>query len=169
MRRKARLTTSAGKAEAFIPISARSAGCGTSLASVTIPNSVTEIGREAFYGCTSLASVTIPNSVTEIGYDTFSGCTSLASVTIPDSVTRIGDGGGIFFGGAFSFCTSLASVTIPNSVTEIGMTAFSDCTSLASVTYTGTKAQWGALEKGYYWNSNVPATVVHCADGDAAL
>ena len=39
----------------------------TSLTSVTIPNSVTSIGDEAFHDCTSLTSVTIPNSVTSIG------------------------------------------------------------------------------------------------------
>ena len=98
-----------------------------SLASVTIPSSVTSIGDCAFEDCNSLASVTIPNSVTSIGNDAFGGCNSLASVTIPSSVTSIGDG-------AFSYCNSLASVTIPNSVTSIGDSAFYDCDSLASVT-----------------------------------
>jgi len=48
--------------------------------SITIPNSVTSIGDNAFYYCISLESVTIPNSVTSIGNWAFSGCTSLASV-----------------------------------------------------------------------------------------
>ena len=43
----------------------------TGLTSVTIPNSVTSIGSNAFYGCTSLTSVTIPNSVTSIGESAF--------------------------------------------------------------------------------------------------
>ena len=93
---------------------------------VNIPNSVTSIGENAFYGCTRLTSVTIPNSVTSIGTSAFDHCTNLASVFIPNSVTTIGDW-------AFNFCTSLASVSIPNTVTTIGPHAFSYCTSLASV------------------------------------
>ena len=62
-----------------------------SLTSVTIPDSVTSIGYEAFYECESLTSVTIPDSVTSIGDEAFRYCTSLTSVTIPDSVTSIGD------------------------------------------------------------------------------
>ena len=52
--------------------------------SVTIPNSVTSIGKAAFYGCTGLTSVTIPNSVTSINFsnDEFSGCTGLTSMTV---------------------------------------------------------------------------------------
>ena len=42
-----------------------------SISSITIPNSVTNIGNGAFGGCTSLTNVTIPNSVTSIGDDAF--------------------------------------------------------------------------------------------------
>ena len=94
---------------------------------VTIPNSVTNIGYEAFYGCDSLTSVAIPNSVTNIGYEAFYGCDSLTSVTIPNSVTSIGEG-------AFWNCSSLTSVTIPNSVTSIGTMAFTGCRGLTGVT-----------------------------------
>lgn len=59
------------------------------LTSVTIGNSVTSIGNNAFYGCTNLTSVTIPDSVTSIGTNAFAGCSNLTSVTIPDSVQWI--------------------------------------------------------------------------------
>ena len=69
----------------------------------TIPNSVTNIGDEAFTGC-SLTSVKIPNSITGIGDEVFSMCSSLTSVTIPNSVTSIGDW-------AFYGCKTLTSIT----------------------------------------------------------
>ena len=97
-------------------------GCG-SLQSITIPNSVTNIGNRAFGCCKSLQSITIPNSVTSIGDHAFSWCKSLQSITIPNSVTSIGDE-------AFRLCESLQSVTIPNSVTKIGNRAFWECTQL---------------------------------------
>ncbi len=101
-------------------------GC-TGLTSVTIPDSVTSIGSSAFYGCTGLTSVTIPDSVTSIGSSAFYGCTGLTSVTIPDGVTSIGDY-------AFYGCKGLTSVTIPDSVTTISNRAFYGCTGLTSVT-----------------------------------
>ena len=77
-------------------------------------------------GGSGLTSVTIPNSVTSIGKMAFAGCSGLTSVTIGNSVTSIGSG-------AFRDCYGLTSVTIPNSVTSISEEAFRDCKSLKSV------------------------------------
>ena len=97
------------------------------LTGVTIPNSVTEIGWNAFSGCTGLTSVTIGDGIITIGSSAFEGCTGLTSITIPDSVTTIGSL-------AFMDCTSLTSVTIPNSVKTIETFAFSGCNGLTSIT-----------------------------------
>ena len=96
------------------------------LKSLTIGESVTSIGSDAFRDCSGLTSVVIPNSVTSIGSSAFSGCSGLTSVTIPNSVTGIGEY-------AFSRCSGLTSVTIPESVTSIGQGAFRDCNGLTSV------------------------------------
>ena len=95
-----------------------------SLASITIPSSVTSIGDYAFQNCYSLASISIPSSVTSIGTYAFRYCYSLASISIPSGVTSIGDY-------AFYTCYSLASITIPSSVTSIGNYAFSSCYGVA--------------------------------------
>ena len=95
--------------------------------SITIPDSVTSIGSNAFYNCTDLTSVTIPNSVTSIGTSAFNGCSGLTSVTIGNSVTSIG-------GSSFSGCSGLTSVTIPNSVISIENYAFYNCSGLTEVT-----------------------------------
>ena len=70
---------------------------------------------------------------------------------------------------AFADCTSLTSITIPNSVTSIKERAFYDCTGLTSISYTGTIDQYNGIGKYPEWNTNVPATVVHCTDGDTPI
>ena len=105
---------------------------------LTIPDSVTSIGNEAFYGCSGLTNVTIPNSVTSIGNKAFSGCKNLTSMTIPNSVTSIKDW-------TFSGCENLTSMTIPNSVTSIGDFAFHGCSGLTSVTIPNSVTSIGDL------------------------
>ena len=88
----------------------------------------------------SLTSVSIPDSVTEIGNSAFASCSSLTNVSIPDSVTEIGYG-------AFRGCSGLTSVSIPDSVTEIGYNAFASCSSLTEVIFKGTKKEWKKIKK----------------------
>lgn len=115
-----------------------------------------------------LKSITISDDVKRIIID---NCSSLTSIIIPNSLTRIGYR-------AFEGCTSLKSITIPNSVTEILDSAFADCNSLTAINYTGTKAQWEAIDKGRYdsnwryreyWKEESNIRVVHCTDGDVKI
>ncbi len=129
------------------------------MSSVTIPSTVTYIGKNAFWKCTNLTSVTIPSSVTSIGNNAFFGCSGLTSVTIGNSVTSIGES-------AFYYCSGLTSVTIPNSVTSIGNWAFYNCSGLTSVTIPnsvtsiGSYAFYGcsSLTDVFCYAENVPTT-----------
>ncbi len=47
-----------------------------------IPDSVTSIGKRAFYLCSGLTRVTIPASVTSIGDEAFTGCAKALTVTV---------------------------------------------------------------------------------------
>jgi hypothetical protein len=133
----------------------------TSVTSVTIPDSVTNIENYAFYNCSGLTNVTIGNNVSLIGNEALSFCTSLTGITIPDSVTVIGEGVfwycsgliGITVDEANSFYSSAdgflidkvnnkliqcpegkaGSVTVPDSITVIGMWAFANCYNLTNV------------------------------------
>lgn len=59
------------------------------LTTISIPNGVTVIGTNAFYQC-GLVSVTLPDTLIELGTSAFISCTGLTTVTIPDSVITIG-------------------------------------------------------------------------------
>ena len=113
-----------------------------SLASVSLPSSVTSISNNAFYSCYSLTSVSLPSSVISIGTSAFSYCYSLTSVSLPSSVTSIGNN-------AFYGCYSLTSVSIPSSVTSIGNKAFYGCYSLTSVSIPSSVTNIGSSAFSY--------------------
>lgn len=98
--------------------------------SVTISDSITEIGNEAFRYCEKLREVIIPDSVTSIGRAAFYECHALERIVIPDSVTQLG-------GSAFGYCDYLKSVKLSNNLTRISDGTFFGCENLTSVT--GTK------------------------------
>ena len=101
-------------------------GCDINSGTVRIPDTVTEIGEDAFYNCASLESITIPDTVTKIDERAFENCSWLKSITIPDSVTELGID-------AFKHCTSLQNVKLSANITEIPVNAFASCSSLESI------------------------------------
>ena len=90
--------------------------------SVTMPDSLTTLGKYAFNCCDGLTKVVISKGVTVIPRDCFSNCSSLTSVTIPEGVKKIDES-------AFWGCKSLTSVTIPKSIENKGIAhdAFDGC------------------------------------------
>ena len=105
-------------------------GC-SQLSTVNIGSSVQRIPDEFLHVGDSLlllTSISIPNSVTYIGENAFFNCSGLTSIVIPNSVTTIGPG-------AFTRCSSVSTLTIGSSVNCIGASAFQLCTNLNTVNY----------------------------------
>jgi len=117
--------------------------------SLTIPDSVVEIGERAFYKCENLnGTLTLGRSLRTIGKEAFSGCAFTGSLTIPEGIAEIADGtfsslyqsSGMFTGkltlpstlktigaSAFSYTDFSGELLIPDGVTSIGANAFKEC------------------------------------------
>jgi len=106
-------------------------GC-TNLATVTLRDSVSEIGASAFLGCSALTSVnlSVATGLTFLADQTFSGCSALAAVTLPGAVTNVG-------ASAFRACSVLSSIGLPSGVKAVGDSAFQGCVRLVSATFPG--------------------------------
>ena len=125
--------------------------CGK-LTSITLPNNISKIEMNAFYGCTSLVNIkSKPSSITRIGetafYDTawynsqpngivyFDKVAYKYKGTMPSNTSIVIKNGTLGIAdSAFYDCSGLTSVTIPNSVTSIGDGAFYGCSGLTSIT-----------------------------------
>lgn len=95
------------------------------LTEVTLPNTVDEIGYQAFFNCSNLTKVIIPEGVRKIGQAAFYGCSQLTSITIPSTITNMDT--------AFSGNTALSHVTLTNGISKISSNAFERCTGLTEV------------------------------------
>ena len=180
---------------------------------------VTTIPDTAFQFCSSIISVFIPESITDIGLGPFQFCTSLVNIevdknnqyyksvdgnlytknggyliqyaagkkdtsfTVPDTVTAIGEAA--FSGcaalievvigdvrsignGVFADCTSLKSITFGKNLSSVGGSVFLDCMSLASVNFGGTIEQWISIYKYYFWYGCTGNYTIYCIDGEIA-
>ena len=133
----------------------------TALHNISIPNSVRSIGDCAFSGCNGLTRVTLGSSLKGIGGQAFKECSSLSSIVIPEGVTAIEYS-------TFEDCSNLMEITIPRTVTSIGRWAFDGCYGLSKVTFTGTRAQWNAIDVKEYNDPLLSANITFAGSGPAA-
>lgn len=130
-------------------------GCA-SLQEVILPTTITKIDYSAFEECTALKSISIPEGVTTLGSASFQSCTSLEDVNLPSTLTQIGYN-------AFKNCTSLKEITIPEATTTVQENAFDSCTSLKKAVFLGKKVSFGP---SVFANATALETLVLPAEQD---
>ncbi len=109
---------------------------------IIVEDGITSIGEKAFFSFyPELSSITMADSVTDIGASAFYGNKALDKVVLGKNVKSVGDY-------AFFSCTALTSVTISNSIANIGESVFSGCSSLTDVYYSGTEEEWDNIAFG---------------------
>ncbi len=141
--------------------------------SVTIPYHIKHITPGAFTSCSSLATINVasnnPNycSVNGVLFSkdkntliTYPQAKTETEYEIPSSVSHIADY-------AFYSCDNIKSISIPESVNTIGVYAFEYCNNLIKIQYSGTLAEWKAIEKSRLYRNDysIGNFAVYCTDG----
>lgn len=134
---------------------------GFDMTDISLPDSITSIGKSAFSYCFNLRSVSIPSGVTTIHDDAFFNCTALAEVVIPDGVTVIGQE-------AFFNCGKLPRIILPQSITIIDRHAFYNCGSLSNVYFLGSRDQWDSITI-HYGNDSLAAAALHLIEASQVV
>lgn len=99
-------------------------GC-SALSSIVLPDSVTEIERNAFFE-TGLRNIQLPEKLTLIGGGAFCNCKNLKQVQLPPQLKELGEG-------AFFNCENLTQIQLPAQLNKLGTDAFRNCTSLDKI------------------------------------
>lgn len=107
----------------------------TNLTSITMADSVTEIGVQVHsdsycdqHGPTKLKSITFSKNLISIGDSAFWGCARLTTLDLPSGLKTIGND-------AFRSCSGLTKVTLPDSVTTLGGLSFHGCAGITEFTF----------------------------------
>ena len=100
---------------------------GAALESVALPEGVTSIEDYAFAHNDRLKEITLPQSLTSIGKAVFFWCAALGKIAIPDGVTSVGDN-------AFSTCVSLKELALGAELLSAGCGLTEFCVALEKIT-----------------------------------
>ena len=101
----------------------------TDLRTVMIPDSVIDIERMAFCGCSNLDNVTLSKNLEKMEERAFGNCEKITQIEIPKSL----DIGGAWNAGAFAGCANLKKVIFEKGTTKIASNLFSGCTGIEQI------------------------------------
>ena len=124
-------------------------GC-SALSSIALPDSVTEIERNAFFE-TGLRNIQLPEKLTLIGGGAFCNCKNLKQVQLPPQLKELGEG-------AFFNCENLAQIQLPSQLNKLGGDAFRDCTSLDKIDIPAGLKQ---IESATFCNTGLTSVTLH--------
>ena len=124
-------------------------GC-SALSSIALPDSVTEIERNAFFE-TGLRNIQLPEKLTLIGGGAFCNCKNLKQVQLPPQLKELGDG-------AFFNCENLTQIQLPAQLNKLGTDAFRNCTSLDKIDIPAGLKQ---IESATFRNTGLTSVTLH--------
>ena len=129
------------------------------LKKVTLDETCSWIGSNAFYQCQALETVDFGEAMIYIHEYAFSNCEKLKSVVLPNTTKYIDKG-------AFSGCTSLSHVEMGENLELLGVQAFASCTSLSEIRVTAKKTNewdgntWVATKGAFFNCTNLKDVVI---------
>ena len=142
----------------------------------------------AFMGCENLTSMTIPQSVTEIGGGVFAWCDNLTNISVDSrnamfvsmnnciiyeneiiavcNEFTIPSNAGITSIGKYAIAgVSATNITIPENITNLDFMCIAGCTDLKDIFYEGTTNDWASITKDNHWfMNNADCSSIHCTD-----
>ncbi len=123
------------------------------IAKVTLPDSISIIGNEAFSGCTALENVIFGNGLTKIKYRSFADCVSLESIAFPDSLRTLGNE-------ACADCTNLKTVSFGKLMASFLPECFDGCALLESINVSEENASYCSIGGIVYDGSKMSVVYV---------
>ena len=96
----------------------------SALQTITLPDSLKRIEREAISYCTNVQNLTLPDSLEYLGFNALEGI-AITSLTVPQRITEIS---------GIQSCPQLQTVDLPPQLTKLGWACFAHCGALTTVT-----------------------------------
>ena len=110
------------------------------LISVTIPESVEDIGEYAFQECHNLEILNLPENLFHIGFQMCENCSKLKKINLSGNIYSISDS-------CFQGCKSLTEIMLGEGISEIDSLAFNNCINLENIIFPSSlyKIDYGAF------------------------